>query len=72
MNSQHPRPGTWKLLRIWTLIGLQSFGGGASTTLLIYRTFVERLGWLSPEEYNRYWNLSVMTMSPGYNLRTFP
>jgi chromate transporter len=66
MNSQHPRPGIWKLLGIWTSIGLQSFGGGASTTFLIYRTFVEQRGWLLPEEYNRFWNLCVM--APGINL----
>ena len=66
MNSQYPRPGAWKLLGIWTSIGLQSFGGGASTTFLIYRTFVEKRGWLLPEEYNRFWNLCVM--APGINL----
>lgn len=66
MNSQNSRPGVWKLLGIWTSIGLQSFGGGASTTFLIYRTFVEQRGWLLPEEYNRFWNLCVM--APGINL----
>src|SRR5260370_701566 len=66
MNAQHPSPSMWKLLGIWTSIGLQSFGGGASTTLLIYRVFVEKRGWLLPEEYNRFWNLCVM--APGINL----
>ena len=66
MNLQHSRPGAWTLLGIWTSIGLQSFGGGASTTFLIYRTFVEKRGWLLPEEYNRFWNLCVM--APGINL----
>lgn len=66
MNSPYSRPGAWKLLGIWTSIGLQSFGGGASTTFLIYRTFVEQRGWLLPEEYNRFWNLCVM--APGINL----
>ncbi|HEX7736572.1 MAG TPA: chromate transporter [Ktedonobacteraceae bacterium] len=66
MNSQHSRPGMWTLLGIWTSIGLQSFGGGASTTFLIYRVFVEKRGWLLPEEYNHFWNLCVM--APGINL----
>jgi chromate transporter len=66
MNLQSPRPGAWNLLGIWTSIGLQSFGGGASTTFLIYRIFVEKRGWLLPEEYNRFWNLCVM--APGINL----
>jgi chromate transporter len=60
------RPGAWLLLRIWGGIGLQSFGGGASTTYLIYTTFVEKRGWLLPEEYNEFWNLCVM--APGINL----
>ncbi len=66
MTRQHTAPGTWKLLRIWSTIGLQSFGGGASTSYLIYRVFIEEYGWITPEEYNLYWNLSVM--SPGINL----
>lgn len=60
------RPGTWQLLRIWTGIGLQSFGGGASTTYLIYHIFVEKYEWLLAEEYNLYWNLSVL--APGINI----
>lgn len=66
MDLLHRKPGAWQLLGIWTSIGLQSFGGGASTTLLIYRVFVEKRGWLLPEEYNRFWNLCVM--APGINL----
>src|SRR5690348_16560303 len=38
MALQDPRPGKWQLFRIWAGIGLQSFGGGASTTFLIQRT----------------------------------
>jgi chromate transporter len=37
------------LLRIWTGIGLQSFGGGASTQLLIRREFVEKRPWVGAE-----------------------
>lgn len=66
MQAPNPQPSIWLLLRIWTSIGLQSFGGGASTTYLIYRTFVDEQHWILPEEYNLFWNLSVM--SPGINL----
>ena len=66
MKQQNLAPGAWKLLRIWSTIGLQSFGGGASTSYLIYRVFVEKYQWITPEEYTLYWNLSVM--SPGINL----
>jgi chromate transporter len=65
-DKQQPMPGAWRLLAIWAGIGLQSFGGGASTTLLIQRTFIERYGWLSYEEFNRLWNLCLLT--PGINL----
>ncbi|HLI69829.1 MAG TPA: chromate transporter [Ktedonobacteraceae bacterium] len=66
MKPHGPKPGNWRLFRVWAGIGLQSFGGGASTTYLIYSTFVEKRGWLLPEEYNQFWNLSVMT--PGINI----
>jgi chromate transporter len=66
VEQQKAAPGTWQLFRIWAGIGLQSFGGGASTTYLIYHTFVDKYGWLLPEEYNRNWNLCIM--APGINL----
>ena len=56
----------WALLRIWAGIGLQSFGGGASTQLLIRRAFVEKRDWISPEELGRFWSLCQFT--PGINL----
>jgi chromate transporter len=66
LMNQQPRPGAWKLFRIWTLIGLQSFGGGASTTFLIQRTFIEQYHWLTMEEFLHFWNLCILT--PGINL----
>ncbi|HTI13962.1 MAG TPA: chromate transporter [Dictyobacter sp.] len=64
--EQHPYPGRWKLFLIWMNIGLQSFGGGSSTTLLIQRTFIENYHWLTFEEYTYYWNLCQFP--PGINL----
>ncbi len=66
MALQDPRPGKWLLFRIWAGIGLQSFGGGASTTFLIQRAFIEKHRWLSMEEFAYFWNLCVLT--PGINL----
>lgn len=66
MNAQQPSPGAWRLFGIWAGIGLQSFGGGASTTLLIQRTFIERRQWLTMEEFTRLWGLCLLT--PGINL----
>lgn len=64
--AQDPSPGAWRLFGIWVRIGLQSFGGGASTTLLIQQTFIEKLRWLSMEEFLHLWNLCLLT--PGINL----
>src|SRR5881227_126405 len=66
MKLQDPKPSNWQLFRIWTSIGLQSFGGGASTTFLIQRAFIEKHKWLSIEEFIRLWNLCIFT--PGINL----
>ena len=66
MALQDPRPGKWRLFRIWASIGLQSFGGGASTNFLIQRTFIEKHKWLTIEEFLYFWNLCVLT--PGINL----
>ncbi|HLZ58417.1 MAG TPA: chromate transporter [Ktedonosporobacter sp.] len=66
MRLQDPRPGKWLLFRIWASVGLQSFGGGASTQFLIQRVFIEKHGWLSMEEYTHLWSLCILT--PGINL----
>ena len=66
MKLQDPKPSNWQLFRIWASIGLQSFGGGASTTFLIQRAFIEKYKWLSIEEFMHLWNLCVFT--PGINL----
>ena len=66
MRLQDPRPGKWQLFRIWASIGLQSFGGGASTTFLIQRELIEKHRWLSIEEFMHLWNLCILT--PGINL----
>lgn len=66
MSIQQPKPDAWRLFGIWAGIGLQSFGGGASTILLIQRTFIERRRWLTMEEFTRLWGLCLLT--PGINL----
>lgn len=53
-------------LRIWFMIGLQSFGGGTATLFLIRQTSVERYGWLSPEEFTKDW--ALVQAAPGINL----
>jgi chromate transporter len=60
------RPSPWRLLRIWTVIGTQSFGGGSATLYLIRRVAVERYGWITDEEFTRYW--SICQIAPGINI----
>jgi chromate transporter len=66
MQLQDPRPSKLLLFRIWASVGLQSFGGGASTQFLIQRAFIEKHRWMSMEEYTHLWGLCILT--PGINL----
>lgn len=61
-----PSPSALQQLRIWAQIGLNSFGGGQATQLLIYRAFVEERRWMSEHEYARAW--SLCQVPPGINL----
>lgn len=69
-----------ELARLWAGIGLQSFGGGASTLYLIHQA-CRAHGWLSEEEFTRAWalvqispgiNLLKLTVLIGYQLRGWP
>lgn len=60
------RPTLRALFLVWCQISVLSFGGGSSTLLLIRREFVERRGWLTGEEYARFWGMGQL--SPGANL----
>lgn len=65
-ETQQIKPSLFQLLRIWFLIGLQSFGGGTATLFLIRRAAVEQYGWLSAEEFTRDW--ALVQAAPGINL----
>jgi chromate transporter len=54
-----------QIFGIFFLIGLQSFGGGSSTFLLIREACLRR-GWMDEETFVRSWALSQI--SPGINL----
>ena len=61
-----PEPTFWFLFRVWGSIGLQSFGGGASTLFLIQHECIDKRNWLTQEEFNHLWSLCLMT--PGINI----
>ena len=54
------------LAKAWFAIGTQSFGGGASTLMLIRRYIFERNGWVTAREFNEDWAMSQI--SPGIHL----
>ena len=56
----------WRLLCIWTLIGVQSFGGGSATLYLIRRVTVEQQRWLTDDDLSRYWG--ICQIAPGINI----
>ena len=59
-------PPLSRLLVVWLSIGLQSFGGGASTFMLIERVVVREQGWLTEAEYVR--DVALAQVSPGINI----
>jgi chromate transporter len=64
--TKKPALSHFQFLRVWFMIGLQSFGGGTATLFLIRRTSVEQYGWLSAEEFTRDW--ALVQAAPGINL----
>jgi len=70
IGSEQPfvtgRPSPWRLFWIWTVIGAQSFGGGSATLYLIRRVAVERHGWITDEDFTRYWG--ICQIAPGINI----
>lgn len=60
------RPSLWRLLWVWFLLGLQSFGGGMATLYLIRRTTVEQYRWMTAAEFTRDW--ALCQAAPGINL----
>jgi chromate transporter len=65
-SAPPPNIGAWKLLTIFTLIGIQSFGGGSATLLLIRRAMVNKRNWISEDEFTRYF--ALCQIAPGINL----
>jgi Chromate transport protein ChrA len=64
-----PPISPWRIFWIFTSIGLQSIGGGASTTLLMQQRFIDKYKWLTAEEFAYLW--SLCQLAPGINLVGF-
>ena len=59
----HPNPIELFLKFAW--IGIQSFGGGSSTFILIHQSAIQNR-WMSEEEFVHVW--AMVQVSPGINL----
>lgn len=64
-GSQH-LPANLRLLHVWLLLGMQSFGGGAATLALMHRAMVEEQRWVSEADFSRDW--ALVQIAPGINL----
>ena len=56
----------WEILRVWLLIGGQSFGGGSATMYLIRREHITKRNWLTEDDVNEFWALCQLT--PGMSI----
>ena len=65
---KRPQAKHWDIFVTWLVIGIQSFGGGTSTLLLIHQTCIKK-GWLEEDEFVRDW--AMVQISPGINLVKF-
>jgi chromate transporter len=68
-SSSDALPSLPAQIRVWLAVGLQSFGGGMATLALIRRGFVEERGWITEEEFTRFW--AICQLAPGINLISF-
>lgn len=59
-------PDAAGLLRLWTRIGLKSFGGGQAVQLYAYEELVDRRHWLAAEGWAEAWGICQMV--PGVNV----
>ena len=55
-----------RLLRVWLVLGLQSFGGGMATLALVRRVAVEQERWITASEFSRF--RALVQLAPGVNL----
>lgn len=64
-----PRPTLAALTGVYLKIGNTTFGGGPPTMAALQREFVDRLGWLTQEQYGLAFALARVT--PGTNVMAF-
>ena len=63
--AEKPKATLWDLFITWFTIGIQSFGGGTSTLMLISQASLKH-GWMGEDEFARLW--ALVQIAPGINL----
>jgi chromate transporter len=58
------RPGFGAALRLWLMIGLQSFGGPAAQISLLHQEVVERRGWVQERDFLAALNFCMLLPGP--------
>ena len=61
-----PQPTAIRLLLLWTVVGLQSFGGGQAVQLYAYEALVVSRAWITPDDWSRDWG--ICQVAPGVGL----
>lgn len=62
------RTSLWRLFAAFLSIGIQSFGGGSSTLIMMHQACL-KYGWLNDDEFVRQW--ALVQIAPGINLIKF-
>ena len=61
-----PPPSSRRLLRVWLMLSVQSFGGGTATLALIRQAAVDTEQWVTDAEFGHFCGL--VRLAPGINL----
>lgn len=64
-TTSGPGPSLWTIFSTWLVLGVQSFGGGSSTFILIHEACLKH-GWVTERDFVRDW--ALVQISPGINL----
>ncbi len=65
ISAVKPRAGLWGLFTTFLTLGIQSFGGGSSTLIMIHNACL-KYGWMGEEEFVRTY--ALVQIAPGINL----
>lgn len=65
MTAAKPQAGLWTLFTTFLTLGIQSFGGGSSTLIMVHQACIKN-GWMDEDEFVRTY--ALVQIAPGINL----